>query len=169
MGGPEAVETQRLMAVTAALVAALAASLHAATAAPPHVISVIVDECVPTPDPTPKAESRGVKRVLLLAVQSGLLGHAGAQRQLIHDGELRLPRARGDHPHAPPHLHLLQPHAPCAPAPDLQLARPAGTRGRARSLSGPAGSFLSGRFPVHITGIQVCPRPPSSQPPPQSD
>ena len=40
---------------TAALVAALAASLHAATAAPPHVISVIVDECVPTPDPTPKA------------------------------------------------------------------------------------------------------------------
>jgi len=63
MGGPEAVETQRLMAVTAALVAALAASLHAATAAPPHVISVIVDECVPTPDPTPKAESHGVKRV----------------------------------------------------------------------------------------------------------
>ena len=48
-GGPETVGTQRLMVATAALAAALAASLHAAAAAPPHVISVIVDECVPTP------------------------------------------------------------------------------------------------------------------------
>ena len=48
------------MVATAALAAVLAASLHAAAAAPPHVISVIVDECVPTPspDPTPKAAAR---------------------------------------------------------------------------------------------------------------
>ena len=55
VGTPEA-QLEAMMA-TAALAAALGASLHAAAAAPPHVISVIVDECVPTP-PLPAKGAR---------------------------------------------------------------------------------------------------------------